>query len=40
MLDILYIAGSVAFFAIMLAYVRFCLSLAGKPDAEGTRHDA
>jgi len=40
MLDILYIAGTVAFFALMLLYVRFCLSLEGKPDAEEAHHDA
>jgi hypothetical protein len=40
MLDLLYIAGTVAFFALMLLYVRFCLGLAGTGDAEDTRHDA
>ncbi len=40
MLDILYIAGTVAFFALMLLYVKFCLSLSGKNDAEDARHDA
>jgi hypothetical protein len=40
MLDLLYIAGTVAFFALMLLYVRFCRSLAGRNDAEDTRHDA
>jgi cbb3-type cytochrome oxidase subunit 3 len=39
MLDFVYIAGTIAFFAIMLLYVRFCLSLAGKADAEGSRND-
>jgi hypothetical protein len=40
MLDLLYIAGTVAFFALMLLYVRFCLSLEGGKDVEGERHDA
>lgn len=40
MFDLLYIAGTVAFFALMLLYVRFCLSLAGKGDAKETHHDA
>ena len=40
MLDLLYIAGTVAFFALMLLYIRFCQSLEGKSDAEETRHDA
>ncbi|MFI5244279.1 MAG: hypothetical protein ACHQQR_03570 [Gemmatimonadales bacterium] len=40
MLDLLYIAGTVAFFALMLLYVRFCVSLAGRNEAEETRHDA
>ncbi len=39
MLDLLYIAGTVAFFALMLLYVKFCLSLEGKTDVEETRHD-
>ena len=39
MLDFLYIAGTVAFFALMLLYVRFCLSLSARSDAEETRHD-
>ena len=40
MLDVLYIAGTVAFFALMLLYVKFCLSLAGTRDSEESRHDA
>jgi hypothetical protein len=40
MFDLLYIAGTVAFFALMLLYVKFCLSLEGKHDAEEPRHDA
>ena len=40
MLDLLYIAGTIAFFALMLLYVRFCLRLAGKNEAQETRHDA
>jgi hypothetical protein len=39
MLDILYIAGTIAFFALMLLYVKFCLSLEGKNDVEEARHD-
>jgi hypothetical protein len=39
MLDFLYIAGTIAFFALMLLYVRFCLSLSGNRDAEETHHD-
>jgi hypothetical protein len=40
MLDVLYITGTVAFFALMLLYVRFCLSLSGRSDSEEPRHDA
>jgi hypothetical protein len=40
MLDVLYIAGTVAFFALMLLYVRFCLSLSGRSESEEPRHDA
>jgi hypothetical protein len=39
MLDLLYIAGTIAFFALMLWYVRFCVSLSGTTDPEETRHD-
>ena len=40
MLDVLYITGTIAFFALMLLYVRFCLSLSGRSDSEEPRHDA
>lgn len=40
MLDLLYIAGTIAFFALMVWYVRFCLKLSGTTDAEEPRHDA
>ncbi len=40
MLDVLYVAGTLAFFALMLLYVRFCLSLAGRSDTKETRDDA
>lgn len=33
MLDVLYVLGTIAFFALMVVYVRACESL-------GTRHDA
>jgi hypothetical protein len=36
MLDVLYVAGSVAFFAVMLAYVRGCQAL-GRGTVEGDR---
>ena len=32
MLDLAYVAGTIAFFALMLAYVSFCARL-GKPEA-------
>jgi hypothetical protein len=40
MLDVLYVTGTVAFFALMLLYVRFCLSLSGRGDPAEPRHDA
>jgi hypothetical protein len=40
MLDLIYIAGTVAFFALMLLYVRFCQSLAGGSDTKDARHDS
>jgi hypothetical protein len=40
MLDLLYIGGTVAFFALMLLYVRFCLGLSGRSESEEPRHDA
>jgi hypothetical protein len=39
MLDLIYIAGTVAFFALMLLYVKFCRSLSGANEPEGPRHD-
>lgn len=40
MLDFVYIAGTVVFFALMLGYVNFCRSLGGATRAEEPRHDA
>jgi hypothetical protein len=40
MLDVVYIAGTVAFFALMLAYVKFCRGLGGATSTEEPRHDA
>jgi hypothetical protein len=40
MLDLAYIAGTIAFFALMLLYVRFCQGLSGKNATEESRHDA
>jgi hypothetical protein len=34
MLDLIYIGGSVAFFAIMLLYVRACAALGRRGDNE------
>jgi hypothetical protein len=39
MLDVAYITGTLAFFALMLLYIKFCVSLAGKSDVEEPRHD-
>ena len=39
MLDLLYIAGTIVFFALMLLYVRFCRSLAGTNEPEAPRRD-
>jgi hypothetical protein len=39
MLDFAYIAGTVAFFALMLLYVKFCRGLAGTNDSPEARHD-
>ena len=36
MLDILYLLGTVAFFALMLGYVRFCERLASPEAASAT----
>lgn len=35
MLDIAYIGGSVAFFALMLAWIRACESLGKRASGEG-----
>lgn len=40
MFDVLYIAGTLAFFALMLAYVKFCQGLAGRDEAEEPSRDA
>lgn len=32
MLDVIYIFGTIAFFALMLAYVRSCAALGDGPD--------
>ena len=32
MMDVLYVAGSIGFFALMLAYVRACEALGHDPD--------
>ena len=37
MLDLAYIAGSVAFFAIMLLYVRGCAALGRRDDTDAGR---
>ena len=37
MLDLIYIAGSVVFFALMLLYVRGCAALGRRGKAEGER---
>lgn len=39
MLDLLYIGGTVAFFALMLTYVKFCRGLGATTDTEAPRHD-
>jgi hypothetical protein len=36
MLDVLYVVGTIAFFALMLAYVRACEAL-GRGDSEPAR---
>ncbi|MGH7656531.1 MAG: hypothetical protein ACREN6_17920 [Gemmatimonadaceae bacterium] len=38
--DLAYIAGIIAFFALMLLYARFCVTLSGKNVAEESRHDS
>ena len=40
MLDILYVAGAIAFFAVMLLYVHFFRRLGGSAEATEERHDA
>ena len=40
MLDLVYIAGTVAFFALMLAYVKVCRILGGSTTVEEPGHDA
>ena len=39
MLDVLYITGTVAFFALMLLYVKFCRGLGGTAEPGATRDD-
>ena len=39
MLDILYIAGTIAFFALMLLYVHFFRRLGESAEAKEARHD-
>jgi hypothetical protein len=34
MLDLLYVAGTIAFFALMIAWVRACESLGARHDAD------
>jgi hypothetical protein len=40
MWDVVYIAGTLAFFALMLAYVAACARLGRSSDAEGAADDA
>lgn len=40
MLDAIYILGTIAFFALMLAYVRACAGLGGPPSTNGNRQGA
>ena len=40
MFDLLFIAGTIAFFALMLLYVRFCRNLSGAPGTEDVGRDA
>ena len=37
MLDLLYVVGTVAFFALMLAYVRACQALGRNTDGRAER---
>jgi hypothetical protein len=34
MLDVLYVLGTIAFFALMVGYVRACQSLGARRDAD------
>lgn len=40
MLDLVYIAGTIAFFALMLGYVNICRCLGGTTHTDEPRHDA
>ena len=40
MLDLVYILGTLAFFALMLAYVRACVALGGVESRNGERAGA
>jgi hypothetical protein len=40
MLDLIYILGTLAFFALMLAYVRACAALGGVESRNGERSAA
>jgi hypothetical protein len=40
MLDLVYVAGTIAFFAVMLLYVRFCERVGGGRENEESRRDA
>ena len=35
MIDLIYVLGSIAFFGLMLAYVRGCEALGRSPDGDG-----
>ncbi len=39
MLDLVYVLGSIGFFALMLAYVRGCEVLGHSADEEPTTHE-
>lgn len=40
MIDLLYICGTLAFFALMMAYVAACARLGRTDSAEGAANDA
>jgi hypothetical protein len=40
MVDLLYLAGTVAFFALMLAYIAFCERLGRASDADTATSEA